>query len=120
MAVKPLHEGYIGEVKDRVENYGGNYIVHIGWDHHMLYAAPQALVLSPDLPFAEFLQKVMPESFAAHPDFATIDWSGVQWKLNGAAFEPVPEKTLKDLGVRHKSVIRFDTPGAMGIGNAGV
>lgn len=120
MAVKPLHEGYSGDVRDRVENYQGNYIVHIGWDHHLLYAAPQALVLSPDMQFDEFRKNVMPQSFGAHPDFAAIDWTSVQWKLNGEVFQPRANKTLKELGVGHKSSIRFVTPGSQGIANAGV
>ncbi len=120
MAVKPLHGDYIGEVRDRVENYGGNYIVHIGWDHHLLYAAPQALVLSPDMLFSEFLENVMPQSFGAHPDFAGIDWASVQWKLNGEAIQPQAKQTLKELGVRHKSSLRFATPGSLGIANAGI
>ncbi|MEH6638133.1 MAG: phenol hydroxylase subunit P4 [Porticoccaceae bacterium] len=120
MPVKALDENYVGEVKDRVENFNGNYIVHMGWDHHLLFAAPLALLLSPDMLFSELLEKVIPDSFGAHPELETIDWEGVEWHLDGKRFEPDTSKTLQQLGVGHKSSIRFNPPGSLGINNAGV
>ncbi|MFH4122484.1 phenol hydroxylase, partial [Acinetobacter baumannii] len=39
-----------------------------------------------------------------------IDWSKVQYTLDGQAISPESTKTLVELGFGHKSLLRFVTP----------
>ncbi len=105
--------------RDGVENFHGNQMVIVGWDKHLMISSPMAFPLPPDMPFGALVQEVMPAAFAQHPDWEKIDWSTVEWMLDGEAFTPDLEKSLKDNGVGHKSVIRFRTPGLDGIGGSG-
>ncbi|PCJ47004.1 MAG: phenol hydroxylase [Gammaproteobacteria bacterium] len=105
--------------KDKVENFHGNQMVIIGWDRHLMIDAPMAFPLPPGMPFGAFQSEVMPAAFAAHPDWPQIDWSTVEWMLDGAPFTPDMEASLTDNGIGHKSVIRFVTPGLDGIGGSG-
>ena len=50
--------------------------------------------------------------------FAAIDWSTVEWELDGAAFTPDRGQTLAAQGIGHKSMLRFRTPGLNGLAGA--
>jgi len=81
--------------------------------------APMAFPLPPEMPFGAFHTEVMPAAFAAHPEWSKIDWSTVEWMLDGSSFTPDMNASLKDNGIGRKSVIRFVTPGLDGIGGSG-
>ena len=116
MAVKALHPGYKGEVRDRVENFHGNLVLFIGWDRHMMIGAPLALPLPPAMPFGDVIKKVLPATaYAEHPDWPKIDWSKVEWLLSTKPFKPDLKKSLADNGLGHKSLVRFRTPNLSGI-----
>ena len=115
VALKP---GYTGEMKDRVENFHGKQLLYIGWEDHLMFCAPLALPLPPDLPFAALTQEIIPGLYAAHPDAAKIDWSRAEWFSSGKPFTPDPAQTLAGNGLGHKAVLRFRTPGLTGIGGS--
>jgi len=104
--------------RDRIENFHGLQLVNFLWDKHLMFSAPITLVLPPTLPFSEILGEVLPNLYGAHPQFAEIDWSTVEWELDGVAFIPVPTLTLTALGIDHKSLLRFRTPGLEGLAQA--
>jgi len=107
-------------VRDRVENYRGNQLLYVGWDHHTMICAPVALLVSPDLTFGELLDTLLAETaFAQHPEWEKIDWSKAQWLHNDAAFSPDRDASLKAQGLKHKAYLRFVTPGLTGIANTG-
>lgn len=108
-------DGYIDLVRDKVENFNGNQLVYVGWDDHLLFSAAQAFPLPPEMPFQALVSEAMHGIFNDHPDYAKIDWSTVQWVLDDEAFTPKMDASLKENGVGHKSLIRFKTPGLMGI-----
>tara|TARA_R110002095_G_scaffold188480_1_gene165988 strand:- start:16 stop:375 length:360 start_codon:yes stop_codon:yes gene_type:complete len=108
-------DGYIDLVRDRVENFHGNQLVYVGWDDHLLFSAAQAFPLPPEMPFQALVSEVMPSVFNDHPDFKNIDWASAAWVLDGVSFSPDMTKSLKENGVGHKSLMRFKTPGLMGI-----
>jgi phenol hydroxylase P4 protein len=108
-------DGYVDIVRDKVENFHGNQLVYVGWDDHLLFSAAQAFPLPPEMPYQALVSEVMASVFGDHPEFAQIDWSTVEWVLDGVSFAPDMEKSLKDNGVGHKSLIRFKTPGLTGI-----
>ncbi|WP_375057461.1 phenol hydroxylase subunit P4 [Zobellella sp. DQSA1] len=120
MAVIALKQDYKGEVRDARANFGGNILVYIGWDEHLLFCSAKTFPLPPAMTFGDLLDKVMPEGFGQHPDFAQIDWSQVQWRLNDAPLHPSREQTLEQLGFDHKSLLRFKTPGLNGYKGTGV
>ncbi len=118
MAVVSIGE-YPALVRDGVENFHGNIMVILGWDHHVMVDAPMAFPLPPGMPFGAFVSDVIPAAYSPHPDWPNIKWDDVEWMLDGEAFTPNFEASLEDNGVGHKSVIRFVTPGLNGIGGTG-
>lgn len=120
MPVRAITPDYAGDIKDRVENFHGNQMVYVGWDRHLLFAAPFTLLAQPDMPFRRFRDELMGSAFDPHPDWEQIDWSRVSWLLNDEPFEPQLDKSLQEQGVNHKYFLRFQTPGLNGIAGAGV
>lgn len=120
MPVHAITPDYQGEVKDRVENFNGNQVVYVGWDHHLMFCAAFAYPLPPEMPFRALLEEVMPEAFSQHPEWSSIDWSRATWLLDGKPFMPRMDVALKDQGIGHKSLLRFTTPELKGFQGAGV
>jgi phenol/toluene 2-monooxygenase (NADH) P4/A4 len=89
-------------------------LLYVGWDEHMMFSAPLAIGL-PDMCFADFTTQVLPKLYGEHPDFAHIQWPSVQWFKSATLFTPQPRATLAAQGFRHKSVLRFRTPGLEGL-----
>ena len=119
MAVAAITDNYTGERLDAVENFHGNQILYLSWDHHLMICSPVALPVPPDMPFAKVVEELIPGAFGVHPEFGEIDWSSAQWHLNGKPFSPDMDKGLVDQGIDHKSIVRFATPGLNGIKGSG-
>ena len=119
MAVAAITDDYTGERMDRVENFHGNQVVYVGWDHHLMFCSPVAFATPPDTPFSKLQDEIIPGAFSLHPEFADIDWEKVEWRLNGESFSPDRDKSLIEQGVDHKSIIRMATPGLNGIQGSG-
>lgn len=90
-------------------------LLYIGWDEHMMFAAPVVQMLYLDTTFDDLMHKVLPKLYSAHPDFALIRWDQVQWFRGSTMFTPRPSGTLAEHGFTHKSVCRFRTPGLEGL-----
>ncbi len=114
MAVAAIKE-YPGFHSDSEDKFHGARLLYIGWEDHLMFCAPFAFPLPPDMPFGALIEAVLPGAFGAHPDFARIDWATVEWRKSGVTFTPDPAKSLADNGIGHKDVIRFRTPGLTGI-----
>ncbi len=115
MAVVAVKE-YRGERKDVAANLPpGTQLVYIGWLDHLMFCAPFAFPLPSDMPFGAIVEAVLPGCFGAHPDFARIDWSTVEWTKGRKPFTPDFSKSLADNGMRHKDSLTFKTPGLTGI-----
>jgi phenol hydroxylase P4 protein len=114
MAVKAIKE-YVFEPADTQEKLHGAQLTYIGWLDHLMFCAPFAFPFPPDMPFGAIIEAVLPGSFGAHPDFAKIDWSTVEWTKGGKPFHPDPAKSLADNGMRHKDSLTFRAPGLTGI-----
>ncbi len=100
--------------RDARENFPAP-LLFIGWEDHLMFAAPHCLPLPPDTPFGALASAVLPGIYGVHPDFEKIDWAKVEWFKSGMPWEPNPTKSLADNGLKHKDVIRFRTPGLTGI-----
>ena len=119
MAVAAITDDYTGERLDRVENFHGNQIVYLAWDYHVMFCAPFAFPLPPDMPFGALFEEVIPGAFSQHPEYESINWDEAVWQRNGEPFEPQPDVSLIDQGIDHKSIVRFRTPGLDGIKGSG-
>lgn len=120
MATVALKPGYHGEFKDKVENFGGNIIVYIGWDKHLWFCSAKAFPLPPQMPFGALVAEVIPAGFSQHPQFKDVDWTQVEWTLNHQPFTPDPEKSLEEQGFDHKCLLRFRTPNVDGMRDASI
>lgn len=109
---------YEFEPLDRVENFHGNLVTYWHWEEHLMYCAAVALPLPPDMPFEKVMTEVLPDVYGLHPEATRIDWSAVEWLLDGVPFKPDPAKSLRENGIGHKSVVRFRTPGLDGLAGA--
>lgn len=118
MTIKAIRSDYHGEFKDSQEKFGGNIIVYIGWDYHLLFCATRAFPLPPQMSFSDVINGVIPEAYSAHPEFDQINWDTAEWLLNGEPISPGTDDTLESLGVDHKSVLRFATPELTGYAGA--
>lgn len=107
-------ERYEIPARDVRENFPAP-LLYIGWEDHLMIAAPVCLPLPPDMPFGALATAVLPGVYGEHPDFAQIDWAQVQWLKSGRPWTPDPAQSLADNGLKHKDVIRFRTPGLTGI-----
>ena len=90
-------------------------LMYFGWDEHMMFCAPLAVPLDLDIRFDALIAQVLPRLYGEHPDFARIDWKKVQWFQGSRLFTPRLDATLAEMGFKHKSVLRFRTPGLEGI-----
>jgi phenol/toluene 2-monooxygenase (NADH) P4/A4 len=117
MSVVAITPEYSGEMKDRVENFHGQQLLAIGWEHHLSYG-PLCIPVSPELPFGTLVSQIIPTLYPAHPDTARVDWDRVEWMRSGQPFAPDPAKTLRENGLGHKALLRFRTPGLDGVGGS--
>lgn len=96
---------------DSVEHYHGDQLVYVSWGHHLLFAAPFMLLVSPQTTFGEFVKTALAPIIAPDPDASRVDWPNVRWTRRGQAFVPDFGRSLQDNGIVHKEFLRFDTPG---------
>jgi phenol hydroxylase P4 protein len=102
------------EYRDLEKNFHGNRIIYVHWEEHLSFCSAIAFPLPPAMPFGALVEAVIKPHYAAHPDAEKIDWSAVTWEIDGVKVTPNMEKSLDENGLRHKSLIRFWTPGLNG------
>ncbi|MBL8470489.1 MAG: phenol hydroxylase subunit P4 [Rhodocyclaceae bacterium] len=117
MAVNALKE-YSFPIIDGADKFHGRQLLYVGWDHHLLFCAPFAYCLPPDTRFGDIVEKMLPHSFGYHPDWQKVDFSTATWLKSGQPWQPDMNKTLAELGLKHKDALRLQTPGLMGIGGS--
>ena len=115
MAVNALYD-YNFPPADTQDKFHGNQLLYVGWDDHLMFCAPFAYMLPPSTKFSELVETHLPFSYSRHPDWAKIDFSKVVWLKSGKPFQPDMSKTLAELGLKHKDVLRLQTPGLNGNG----
>jgi phenol hydroxylase P4 protein len=101
--------------RDRVEQFGGNLIVYLHWERHLMFCSAFAVPLPPQATFRTIVDEVIPALFGRHPDFARISWQDAAWTLDGNGMTPKRDASLVENGIGHKSVLRFRTPGLDGV-----
>lgn len=114
MSVNAISE-YPIEPKDRVEDFNGMQLLYVYWPHHLMFCAPFAMLVAPDMTFAAFVSEALEPAVVGHPDAQKADFLNADWRLNEEDFTPNPEATLADNGIDHKSMLTVTTPGLEGI-----
>ncbi|WP_297366731.1 phenol hydroxylase subunit P4 [Acidocella sp.] len=116
MAVIAIDKDYAAKTgpRDTRESYHGNIMVYVHWEEHLFFCATLAFPLPPAMPFGALVSEVIAPHYAAHPDAAHINWSNVEWMINGEKTKPDFNASLEANGIDHKSLIRFWTPGLHG------
>jgi phenol hydroxylase P4 protein len=103
---------YVGVARDRVENFNGKQLVYASWDHHLLFAAPFLLCLTPQTTFAQLLGNG-PCTFAAGRPGCRADRLAACAMAQGQPTLGARPGTpsLVANGIGHKDQLRFKTPG---------
>lgn len=114
MTVNALYD-YQFEPRDKVENFHGMQLLYVYWPHHLMFCAPFAFLVAPDMTFGSFLDSVLRPAIDAHPDARKADLLAADWRLNDEPFTPDPDVSLKDNGIDHKSMLTMSTPGLDGL-----
>jgi len=104
--------------RDRVGNFHGNQLIYVHWEEHLSFCAALCFPLPPQLPLSALITEILPAHYGMHPDWPSIDWANVRWQLDGRALSPDSTRSLADNGFRHKSLLRFWTPGLNGYRNS--
>jgi phenol hydroxylase P4 protein len=114
MPVRAINNQYEFEPRDLQHHYGDNILIYVGWDQHTLFCAAHALPVSPKQSFQDLIDQQIQAGFHQHPDFEKIDWTKVEYLLNGQVFKPDLQQSLESQNISHKSLLRFITPGLDG------
>ncbi len=119
---KSIIDNYPSIMKDSVDKFHGNQLVYVAWDKHRLINSAMTFPLPPDMPFEALISEVLPGCYKDHPDFEKLDFKdeSIIWRLNNEEFTPDFSKSLKDNGIDHKSLIRFETPNLTGLNGVGM
>ncbi len=118
MSVNALYD-YKFEPKDKVENFHGMQLLYVLWPDHLMFCAPFALLVQPEMTFKALVEEILKPATASHPEAAKADFLGGQWLLNDEPFTPDANASLKDNGIDHKSMLTVTTPGLKGIAGTG-
>ena len=113
IAITPDYADHI-ELRDAPGNFHGNIVVYTHWEEHLSFCAALAFPLPPAMPFGALVSEVIKPHYAQHPDAEGIDWSKVDWMIDGHRANPDMSRSLADNGLHHKSLVRFWTPGRNG------
>ena len=100
--------------QDAESRFHGKRLIFLAWENHLMFSAPFAVPLPPDLPFGALVRDVLPLLYGEHPEFEAIDWQRTHWFNSGKRFIPDFGKSLEHHGLAHKSLIRFRTPSLEG------
>lgn len=102
---------------DTQDKFHGAQLLYIGWEDHLMFCAPFCWPVPPAMRFGDIPQALLAPAYGAHPDFAKIDWSKVEWYDSGSGRRLAPDldKSVAENGLKHKDSLRFRTPGLTGI-----
>jgi phenol hydroxylase P4 protein len=104
MAVKALAD-YNFPAADRQENFGDDMLVNLFWDGNLFIDCPDAVRVPRAMKWGDFKTGVLDPWAAADPDYDPA--AATDWRINDDPFEPDPDRSLEQLGIRHKQVVKF-------------
>jgi phenol hydroxylase P4 protein len=104
MSVKALAP-YKFPPADRAELYGDDMLVHVNWDGNLLFCAAACFRAPKAMKWSDFKAQMIDPWAQGDPDY--VAEQAKDWRIGDTPFEPDPDKTLAELGVRHKALIKF-------------
>jgi len=114
MAVTAMKD-YKFSPADTQDKFHGGQLLYVGWDDHLMFCAPFAYCLPPTTLFSDLCEKILANSFGYHPDWKKVDFTAASWLKSGKPWQPDMTKSIGELGLKHKDVLRLKTPGLKGI-----
>src|SRR5690554_3582221 len=118
MSVNALYD-YKFEPKDKVENFNGMQLLYVYWPDHLMFCAPFALLVQPDMTFRALIEEILKPATASHRDSAKADFLNAEWLLNDEPFIPDADASLIVQGSDHRSMLTVTTAGLNGMANGG-
>jgi phenol/toluene 2-monooxygenase (NADH) P4/A4 len=109
MAIRSTKD-YVGVPRDLVANFGGQQLVYVSWDQHLLFAAPFLICLPPETPFGQLVSGPLMALLAPDPDAGAVDWARARWLKANAPWVPDFARSLAENAIGHKALLRFRTP----------
>jgi phenol/toluene 2-monooxygenase (NADH) P4/A4 len=111
---------YVFDHMDSIDKYPeGTQLINIGWDHHCMIEAPVCFPVPQEMTLGDIVKNLLPVAYDQHPDFEKINWDEVKWSRDDESITPDMNDSIKDIGIVHKGVLRFKTPGLNGIQGTG-
>ena len=106
MTVKALYD-YEFPSADRAEVFGDDQLVYVLWNGNPLLCSAACFRVPKATSFSEFLQTTVYPWAASDPDF---DPDTVRdWRLFDEPISPAADRSLAQLGVGHKALLKFAT-----------
>ena len=90
---------------DRQELYGDDMLVHVNWDGNLLFCAAACFRAPKAMTWGDFKAQMIDPWAHGDPDYNPDQ--AKDWRLGDVPFEPDPAKTLAELGIRHKALVKF-------------
>jgi phenol hydroxylase P4 protein len=106
MTVKALYD-YEFPSADRVENFGDDQLVYVHWEGNAFLCSAAAFRVPRGIPFGDFVATMVAPWAGSDPDFDPS--KVIAWRLFGEPIEVSEGKSLADLGIGHKALLRFRT-----------
>lgn len=119
MPVKFIGESYDFPPANQMENYGGIMNVYVVWDHHLIYCAPNAYPMPPNVVFRDFVEQMLVPDYKQHPDVEKVNFEEGEWQLENEPWTPDFDKTMEENNIAHNSFIRVKTAGLEGMHGVG-
>lgn len=104
MAVKALYD-YTFPSADRVENFGDDQLVYVQWDGNPLFCSAACFRAPQAIPFGTFVADMVVPWASSDPDF--VPGTITSWRLFDEPLDAVPDRSLAELGVAHKGLLKF-------------
>lgn len=106
MTVKALYD-YTFPSADRAENFGEDQLVYVQWDGNPFFCSAATFRAPQAIPFASFLSDIVVPWASSDPDFDVAKVT--DWRLFDDDLEIADDKSLADLGIGHKGLLKFRT-----------
>jgi hypothetical protein len=101
--VKALYK-YEFEPRDRAEVFGDDLIVYAYWIDNRFFCSASAWRVPKNMKWKDFVNHIS-SLYGLDPDYKSVKkW---EWYHFDEKFNPQDDKTLVELGLRHKSIVKF-------------
>lgn len=99
---------YEFEPTDGAAAYGDDQLVYVHREDPRLWFCAAAAFRAPQaMRWADFREQVVDGWLATDPDYDPS--TATNWRIFDKPFEPDPDKTLAELGIKHKYLVKFAT-----------